>query len=305
MRWGQASRTRAFAFRSGLLAVGVLLCCLRAEVSAQESPELPSADVMLRESPVVRIHRGDGAQSIEQRAQRASRALTEVLEASQSDEVQLRHVGERVRVVVGSTPILELSAEDAELAGDSSLDVHAASVASRIRASLKRERQRSRVANTVFSASLVVFFGLVTLYLMRKLHDFSARSRRVLVAYPRRVPALRLKRLEVLGPAAVRSMLLLIVSLGHGLGLFGLAYTWLMLSLSLFVSTRPYVERLTGLVLEPLSSLVARVAAALPVFLVVLFAIALVAVIVRIAELFFASVARGETHLGWLGPELA
>ncbi|HEX5660479.1 MAG TPA: mechanosensitive ion channel domain-containing protein, partial [Polyangiales bacterium] len=78
-----------------------------------------------------------------------------------------------------------------------------------------------------------------------------------------------------------------------------------VLSLSLFTGTRPYVERLTGLVLTPLSGLVTRVAAELPVLVVVVIAVALVAVIVRTVELFFASVARGETRLTWIEPEVA
>jgi len=311
MRRGQWGRTSVLVeARSKRRAwIGVLRWALAAWLCAAaawaETPPPPGADVTLRDAVVLRVHRGDGVQTLEQRAQRASRALAEIVDSATPEQVEVRPRGERTTIVVGATPILELTTEDAALAGDASLEVHAESAAARLRAALKRERQRSRIANTVFSASLVVFFGLVTLYLMRKLHDFSTRSRRVLVATPDRVPALRLKRLEVLGPAAVRSVLLLLVSLGHGIGLFGLAYTWLVLSLSLFVGTRPHVERLTGLVLEPLSSMVARVAAALPLFVVVIIAGGLTAVIVRITELFFASVGRGETRLAWLAPELA
>lgn len=265
----------------------------------------PYVDVSLHETAVFRLFRGDGAVTVEQRAQRASRALAEVVETTLPDQVGVNSTLDRATVIVGATPIVELTIEDAALAGDSTLDVHAARISSRIRGALTRERERSRIANTVFSASLVVFFGLVTLYLMRKLHDYALRSRRFLIVTPQRVPGLRLQRLEVLGPAAVRSLLLLVVSLGHGLGLFGLAYTWLVLSLSLFGGTRQYVERLTGVVLSPLSSLVTRIATELPLFVVMFIAGALIAVIVRIVELFFASVARGETQLSWLEPEIA
>ena len=274
-------------------------------VGRAQPSTLEKADVTLHEHPVFSLHRGDGVRPLAQRAQRASGALVEALEVATPDQVSISRRGDRVVVAVGPTPIVELAEEDAQLAGDSSLDVHAASVAARVRRALTQERQRSRVANTVFSGSLVVFFGLVTLYLVRKLHELSFRARRFLVRHPHRVPALRLQRLEVMGPAALRSVLLLVVSLGHGLGMFGLAYTWLVLSLSLFVGTRPYVERLTGFVLSPLSSLVGRIASALPMFVVVLIAGALVAVIFRIAELFFASIARGETKLAGLAPELA
>jgi hypothetical protein len=273
---------------------------------ALEPPATPeSATVTLHDTAVFRIARGAAGLTAQQRAQRCTRVLDEVVESAAPEQIVAEASGTRCRVLAGRSVIVDLDQEDARAAGDRSCAEHASGIADRIRAAVKREQQRSRVANTVFSASLVVFFGLVTLYLLRKLYEFSARSRRFLVSHPQRVPALRLKRLEVLGPAAVRSVLLLLVSLGHGLGMFGLAYTWLVLSLSLFVGTRPYVERLTGVVVTPLSQLVARIAIALPLFVVALIAIALIAVVVRIAELFFASVARGETKLGWLEPDLA
>ena len=281
----------------------LLLLCGRA--LGQAAPGAETIDVTLHDSPIFRLRRGESVQNVELRASRASRTLADIVDSADPSHVVPRGAGPRCRVVAGNTTIVELSDGDAFLAGETSCEALATSIAERVRSALKREQQRSRVANTVFSASLVVFFGLVTLYLLRKLYEFSGRSRRFLVENPQRVPALRLQRLEVLGPAAVRSVLLLLISLGHGLGMFGLAYTWLVLSLSLFGRTRPYVEQLTGIVVTPLSALVARIATALPLFVVVLIAGALVAVIVRIAELFFASVARGETRLTWLPPDLA
>jgi hypothetical protein len=288
----------------GVVRAGLAALWLAASVAhAQEPPTPPPTDVTLHEEPVFRLYRGEGAVSVEQRAQRASRALAEVVESE--DQASIVPRGARRAVVVGSLPIVELNEDDARLAGDSSLDAHAERTRQRVRAALVRERERSQIANTVFSGSLVVFFGLVTFYLMRKLAEYGARSRHFLVVTPQRVPALRLKRLEVMGPAALRSVLLVLLSVGQGLGLFGLGYLWLVLSLSLFAGTRPYVERLTGVVVSPLSGLVTRVAAELPVLVVVLIAIALLAVIVRTVELFFASVARGETRLNWIEPELA
>lgn len=310
MFWGQRTRACWLGWRPST-ALLVLVGCLFALRGQAQVPrpvptnEVPAVEVTLHDSSVFKLFRGEGALTVEQRAQRASRALAEVVETTTPDQVGINATAERATIIVGATPVVELTPEDALLAGDSSLEVHAATIASRVRTALVRERDRSRIANTVFSVSLVVFFGLVTVYLMRKLHDYAGRSRRFLVVSPHRVPALRLQRLEVLGPAAVRSLGLLLVSLLHGLGLFGLAYTWLVLSLSLFGGTGPYVQRLTGLVLSPLSGLVARIATELPLFVVMSVAGALIAVIVRIVELFFASVARGETHLSWLSPELA
>jgi hypothetical protein len=288
----------------GVVRAALVACWLMVSMAhAQERPTPPPADVTLHEEAVFRLYRGEGTLTVTQRAQRASRALAEVVEGE--EEAALAQHGTKRAVVVGTIPIVELAEDDARLAGDSSLEVHAERIKQRVRSALERERERARIANSVFSGSLVVFFGLVTVYLMRKLADYGARSRRFLVQAPHRVPALRLKRLEVMGPAALRSVLLVMLSIGHGLGLFGLAYLWLVLSLSLFQSTRPYVEQLTGLVLSPLSKLVTRVAAELPVLVVVVVAIALLAVIVRTVEMFFASVARGETRPSWIEPELA
>jgi hypothetical protein len=304
-RHEHACRAIAALARAWVAALLLALTALPSSAQSQAREPVPGVEVTLHETAVFRLHRGEGSQTVQQRAQRASGTLGELADSVPPEEIEARSSGLRCKVLAAGTSIVELTDEDARLAGEVSCEALASVVAERVRAAVKREQQRSRVANTVFSASLVVFFGLVTLYLLRKLYDFSARSRRFLVLNPQRVPALRLKRLEVLGPAAVRSVLLLVISLGHGLGMFGLAYTWLVLSLSLFVGTRPYVERLTGVVLSPLSALVGRIATALPLFVVVLIAGALVAVIVRIAELFFASVSRGETRLGWLEPELA
>jgi small-conductance mechanosensitive channel len=85
----------------------------------------------------------------------------------------------------------------------------------------------------------------------------------------------------------------------------GVAYTWLVAVLSLFESTRGYTQKLTGVVLAPLSQLMARLATALPLLVVAALAALAVFVLVRFVGLFFASVARGETPLGWLPSDLA
>jgi len=145
-----------------------------------------------------------------------------------------------------------------------------------------------------------VFLGLVSLYLGRRLSAFCDDARRYLAGRGRDMPALRLRGLEVLGPMALRGALFLLVGVTRWVGLLGLVYTWLVVSLSMFDSTRPYVERMTGVVLVPLSALAGRVATALPVLAVVLIAGVLVAVLVRTLDLFFGAIARGEADVEWL-----
>src|SRR5262245_44111240 len=79
--------------------------------------------VSLHEGAVFFLHRAEGKHSLEERAQRASQALALAAGAATAPEVRVERAGDVATVLAGSTPIVELHAEDAELAGDSSLDV--------------------------------------------------------------------------------------------------------------------------------------------------------------------------------------
>lgn len=296
---------RTFAVVGMAWWVAILLAV--SSPASAEAPEAPSArkPVTLHESVVFELHRGEGNLSVADRAQRVSQALDAAASASEEPEVRVQRQGDVAIIIAGETPIVQLREEDARLSGEASLDVHAATVASRIRAALKSERRRASVANTVFSFSLVVFFGLVTVYLVGRVSEFVGRARSFVLENPQSIPALRLKSLDVIGAASVRNGALVFLGIARWASLIGLAYAWLVLSLSLFETTRPYTEKLTGIVLAPLTALVGRVASALPLFAVVLAAVALVAVLLRICDLFFQSVDRGETRVSWLAPELA
>lgn len=261
--------------------------------------------VTLHESPVFFLHRGDDTRPLTVRAQRASQALSLAARSEDDAEVRVDYRGDNATILAGTTPIVELRSEDARLAGDASLEMHASSVASSVAKAIESERQRVSLANFVFSISLVVFFGLVTIYLLGRVTDLARHARRYVTLHPDKVPALRLKSLDVVGAASVRNGALVLLSLSRWLSVFGLAYAWLVLSLSLFDSTRPYTEKLTGIVLSPLTALVGRIASSLPLFAIVLAAAGLVAVWVRFTDLFFHSVERGETEVGWLARETA
>jgi hypothetical protein len=283
-----------------------LLIWLVPTALADGPPAAPSKKaVTLHEGPVFYLYRGEGPRTLEERAQRASQALSLAAAAPTEPEVRVEHNGDIATVLADTAPIIELRAEDARLSGDSSLEVHAASVASRIVKAIEAERRRVSLANTVFSISLVVFFGLVTVYLIGRVSDYGGRARRYVASHPEKIPALRLKSLDVIGAASVRNGFLVFLGVGRWVSLFGLAYAWLVLSLSLFDSTRPYTEKLTGIVLSPLTALVGRVASALPLFAIVLAAAGLIAVLIRISDLFFQSVDRGETQVSWVTRETA
>jgi small-conductance mechanosensitive channel len=298
-RWGQLGPWLGCVVLATFLMHGGLARAQTAPPPAHE------AVVTLREQPVFTLRRGDGRLSVGARAGAAGHALAKAARLTPVQPARWETRGTRAVVLVGSIEIVSLSNEDALDAGDGSLAVLAARVTGKVESAVIKERTRSSWAKTVFSTSLVVFFGLITLYLMGKLRAFCEAARDFLVMNPRRVPALKLAQLEVLGPASVRNVLLIVVSVGRVLGLLGLAYAWLVVSLSLFERTRPLVPRLTFVLLDPLSALVSRIASGLPVLVVLAVALALLAVLMRITGLFFASVARGETRLTLVAPEVA
>ena len=82
---------------------------------------------------------------------------------------------------------------------------------------MREEQKRSAIARRVFSFSLVIFFGLVAFYLVRKIGDLSGRARNFIADNPDRIPAIRLQSLEVVRPHTLRSGLLLALSLGRWL----------------------------------------------------------------------------------------
>jgi small-conductance mechanosensitive channel len=293
----------------------VLLACLAGALALQPAPGRAQAEeaehgekpahVTLHDQTVFLLRTGAGPLSAEARAREASAALAHAVKANGPVPVFVDMSGTLAVVRAGSTPIVQLSEQDAKLAGDANLEVHASRIASAAREALRREQERAEVANTVFSLSLVVFFGLVTLYLVQKVHGFATRARVYIDEHPHSVPSLHVSSLEVLGPAALRSLLIVSFSVGRWIGTLGLFYAWMLVSLSLFESTRAYTQELTGLLLSPLSELVTRLARTLPVMIIALVAASALLVLVRLVSLFFASVERGETQLSWLAPDLA
>lgn len=299
--------TRSFACTLTLfVAFAALLSWPPSPAGADEVSEAPAASpVTLNDQTVFVLRADEGGQSAAERARRASASLSQVSRVSAHDAISVQRRADLIVVHVGAVPIVALSETDAQLAGDRTLDLYAARIASSIRSSLQIERRRAAAADTVFSVSLVVFFALVTLYLIRKLHEFLTRARTYVSLHPQRIPALHVSSIEVLGPAALRSLLIVSFSAARWLGTFGLVYAWLAVSMSLFAATRPYTHRLTGLLLTPLSGLVSRLATALPLLVVVIVAISALLLVVRLVGLFFASVERRETRLSWLAPDLA
>jgi small-conductance mechanosensitive channel len=281
--------------------LAVLACMLTAWAAVADTA---AVRVHERDVFVVRVPRA--GRSPEERARSASAALESALAAPEEPDVRVEEQGRTDVVYVGKTPVITLTDEDAAAeGGEATLQVYSRSVATRVQDALRVERKRSAIATTVFSFSLLVFSALVAFLLFRGVSELARRVRGWFDESPERVPALRLGKIEVVSASAVRGTISIALLLGHRVAQVAIAYVWLLAALSLFESTRGYSERLTGFVLAPLSALAGRVGGALPLLVVAVIAGLAVVVLVRFVGLFFGSVARGETKLGWLPVDLA
>ncbi len=249
---------------------------------------------------------GRSGQSPQERARTASRALESVLEDPELVSARVEEATGSAVVFVGKTPVIALTDDDAAAAGgDATLHVYAATVASKIDDTLRAERRRIAISQRVFSLALLVFSGVLALLLFRRISDLSGRARAWVRENPDRIPALKLGRIEVVRPVAVRGAVSIALALAHRIAQFAVAYSWLIFALSRFDATRDYTDRLAGFVLAPLSALVGRIGAALPLFVVAAIAAVALGVAVRFVGLFFGGVARGETQVSWLPRDLA
>jgi small-conductance mechanosensitive channel len=284
-----------------------------ASASATASASPHAGDAEHTTSSIVHLHERDVftvraplmGHSAEQRAGEASHALERIGEEKELPEVRVEQKGDVAIVFGGATPIIQLGAADTAEAGDASLDVHAASVAEKVRDALKGERNRKAIAQSVFSFSLLIFSGLIAVLLLGKVTELVDKMRAWVAAHPDRLPAVRVLSIDLIRPAAIRAGLSIGLGFGRILSQVGVVYAWLIFALSLFEATSGYTSRLTGFVVAPVSALVGRIGSALPLILITAFATVAVVILMRFVGLFFGSVARGETTLHWLPRDLA
>jgi small-conductance mechanosensitive channel len=272
--------------------------------SAQASTNAEGA-VRLHDRTVFTIHAPLGGQSAEARARAASQTLERLVEERELPDVHTEEHAERIVVFGGTTPVIQLGAEDALAEGNESLSVHAAAVAAKVREALQSERQRKAIAETVFSVSLFAFSALIAILLLGKVRELAGKLQKWIAEHPDRLPSLRFHGIDLMRPAAFRGGISVALSGGRILSQLGIAYGWLLFASSLFESTRTYTERLTGFVLTPLSALIGRVGSALPMLVILAVAILATVLLVRFVGLFFGSIGRGETTLGGLPRDLA
>ncbi|WP_437987674.1 mechanosensitive ion channel domain-containing protein [Sorangium sp. So ce117] len=267
--------------------------------------EQPEARVELLGRTVfaLRVHRG--SLSPPERAREAARVLERAAQEKAVPEVRVAEQDGVAVVYVGDRPLVHLGPEDAAAAGHTTVAGHAAAVAGTVRDVLAKEQSRSRLATSVFSFSLLVFSGLIALLLLRKVGELVERGRAWVAEHPERLPALHVRGIEMLRPAASQGALSVALGAAGVLVRLGIAYIWILFALSLFASTRGTSEKLTGFVLAPMSELMGRIARSVPVLVLAILATLAVIVLIRFVGLFFGSVSRGETSLGWLPSDLA
>jgi small-conductance mechanosensitive channel len=277
-----------------------------ASATAAASSGALARELRIRDRVVFMFRTPRAGRSAEERARAANGALEALLaHPEELGEARFEETQGTAVVYVGKAPITTLGPEDVEATGDASVAVLAAQLTARLDAAAASERKRSAIATTVFSFSLLVFSGLLVFLLLQRLGEMAARVRSAVVDDPERLHAVRLGKIEFVSAGAARGVTSIALTLGHRLLQAAIAYGWLIFALSLFDVTRAYTQRLTGLVVTPLSGLAQRVGSALPLLVVAGLAAFAVTVLVRFLGLFFDSVARGDTRASWLPRDLA
>lgn len=267
-------------------------------------PASSGAEVKLHETVVFRIRTDLPKLTAAARARAASRALEHALESDAGEVVRIdNHADARV-IFASDIPIVELYEADAGAAQSASLDVYAANVAAQIRSVLHAERMRSDTAATVFSISLVVFFGFIALMSSRKLGQLATRARDEITEHPERIGTIRLNSVQLIGAGPLRAVLLLAVTFGRWVLQIGVLYVWLALSLSRFEATRPYTDRLNRALIDPLSGLAQRTLGFVPILVLSFLLVAAVFVSVRFVQLFFTGVSLGQERATWVPRDL-
>ncbi len=299
----------------GLLALAPLLA--RADGAAPDlgEPDTVSAaaarpgpaegfPVRLGDHRVFLVRVARAGQSADARARKTTQILEQLIEEGKVEGVHTQLDGDLIVVYSGKTPLIQLAADDAAAAGDASLAVHADAVAASLRTALATELKRRATANLVFSISLVVFSGLIAFLLLRALSRLAGRIASSLDSN-QSVPGFRLGTVELLTPAAVKVGAGMAISLLRPILLAVLAYFWIVFALSLFPATASFGQRVSGFVIAPLTTLVGRLGATLPMVALLAISVFATAMLLRFMRVFFDGISRGELHFAGMPADLA
>lgn len=285
-----------------LLSLLVLMVSVDARADASSSSG--RADVRLGEETLFTLVRPLGAQSARERAL-ASEAALETLLAEEPGEVKIVMKPGSAIVQVRTTTIVELTEEDQHAQGRADLESFAGEIAMKVRLGLEREQRRARIARRVLSVSSVVFLGLIALLLLRAIRNWSRRADEWVDAQGNRIGALRIHTVELMHPAAAREAVRFGTQGGLWLLRFGILYAWVLLTLSLFDSTRALAQRMTGRLFSPGAEFIERLGAQVPVLVAFLIGTVVLLIAVRFSLAYFSAIEKGEVDSDWARPETA
>jgi small-conductance mechanosensitive channel len=296
-----------------LRLLAITTCCLGPlclSSGAAEPPPGPNATpapawVRLRDHRLFPIRVARGSKSAEDRAREATQALASILEVPGPKLVHVDEDAEDATLFVDTTPILQFGTEDAVAAGDDSTHLHAAFAAARLDDGLRAETHRQALSSLVLLVSFAVFAGLISFIFIRKLGDLEAAVERWLDARPQGAPAVRLGNVELASQRAVRGGLHAVLRFSKRAFQLLIAYVWLLLVLSLFDVTKGAGARLNGMMFAPVGRVLERIVGAIPQLLALAVLGLLLFLVIRSVQLFFGSVARGETRLALVPADLA
>jgi len=272
--------------------------------------DLAPGDVRVRDRVVLVLRAPRDGLSPQARARAATQRITALLaHVAEAGAVRADTrpgaLGAEAVVLVGTTAVIALGPEDAELAGEPSLEAYAEVAANAVAEAFAAERTRSAVATTVFRLSLLVFTGLILFLLLTRTGAIATRLRIRFSADDHPVHDVSVGKVQVLSAGSVRVLLSAGVTFGYRTLQALLGFGYLLFGLSLFERTRPWTEQLSGVVLAPFSGIATRLASGMPMLVLMAIGLFALSVLLRFTGLFFDSVSRGETRVEWLPRELA
>lgn len=274
------------------------------DVTHQGSPTSPTQEVRLGDSVIGVLTTPLGAHTAAERAKLARDALERALSGQDHSVVVRVKSGTRV-LYVGESPILELTEADRVAQGRADLESLADEFRTKIRKALAEEKRRQAVAHQVLSVSSAVFLGLMALLFLRAVGTWARRLQQWVDSEGRRLGALTVHSVELLPANVVREGMRVGIQAALLLVRLAVFLSWLLVTLSLFDSTRELAERTTGRLFAPGALFIERLAARVPTFFALLFALLVVLATVRFVLAYFRAIERGEVESEWASPYTA
>lgn len=224
-----------------------------------EVPRFPPAQVRVHDHVALTFAAPDGARTPAQRAAEASENLSSVVDNEVPGDVLIELQRDSARVRIGDRVLFRLVPADAAPAPMGEF-------APRVQASLDNflhtERKRALLQHGVLRASLVVFFAVIGFLLLRLLLR-ALRSVEQRLTREKDEAALP-DDLRRLARGPWRSVALVALAALRLFACLAAALIFLLATLSLFESARPWRDRLAAGVAEPFTAFLHRLGGALP-----------------------------------------